>query len=135
MRAFGLISTLLVAAIGMGVYMHFLKQDSPGPGMVATQAISLTGVQTDLMSIAQAERMYYAQNGSYTDLPTLASNGTMNIARTGRDGYTYSVDPSANGFIATARYTAPPLDVPAGVTPPHFPTISVDQTMEIHQGD
>ena len=119
----------------MGVYMHFLKQASPGPGMVATQAISLTGVQTDLMSIAQAERMYYAQNGSYADLPTLSSNGTMNIARTSRDGYTYSVDPTANGFTAIARYTAPRLDVPAGVTPPHFPTISIDQTMEIHQGD
>jgi hypothetical protein len=135
MRAFGFVSTLLVAAIGMGVYLHFVKQASPGPGMVATQAISLTGVQSDLLAIAQAERTYYAQNGSYADLPTLMSNGTMNIARTGRDGYTYSVDPSANGFTATAHYTAPPLDVPAGVTPPHFPTISIDQTMEIHQED
>ena len=41
-------------------------------------------------SIAQAERMYYTQNGSYADLPTLSSTGTMNITRTSRDGYTYS---------------------------------------------
>lgn len=131
----GLISLLIVSAIGMGFYMYTLKQASPGPGMVATQAISLTGVQMDLTAIAQAERTYYAQNGSYADLETLTSKGTMNIARTSRDGYTYSVEPSENGFTATARYTAPPLDVPKGVTPPRFPTISIDQTMEIHQSD
>jgi hypothetical protein len=131
----GLASLLIVAAIGMGLYMYTLKQASPGKGMVATQAISLTGVQMDLTAIAQAERMYFAQNGSYADLPTLASTGTMNITRTSRDGYSYSVEPSGDGFTATARYTAPPLDMPKGVTPPRFPTISIDQTMEIHQSD
>jgi hypothetical protein len=131
----GLISVLIVAAISMGAYVFFLKQAAPAPGMVATQAISLTGVQNDLMAIAQAERMYFAQNGSYADLATLASTGTMNITRTSRDGYTYSVEPSGNSFTATARYTAPPLDMPAGVAPPHFPTLTVDQTMEIHQSD
>src|ERR1035438_908034 len=99
----GLISLLIVAAIGMGLYMYTLKQAAPGKGMVITQNISLTGVQTDLMAIAQAERMYYAQNGSYADLETLASNGTMNITRTSRDGYTYSVEASGNGFTATDR--------------------------------
>jgi hypothetical protein len=103
--------------------------------MVATQAISTTGVQNDLVSIAQAERMYFAQNGSYTDLTTLESSGTMNIARTGRDGYTYSVDSSGSTFTVTARYTAPPPEMPAGVTPPHFPSYTVDQSMEVHQGD
>ena len=131
----GLISLLIVAAIGVGAYLFFLKQAAPGPGMVATQAISLTGVQNDLVAIAQAERMYFTQNGSYTDLPTLASSGTMNITRTSRDGYTYSVEPSGNSFIVTARYTAPPPEMPAGVAPPRFPTFTIDQTMEIHQGN
>jgi len=131
----GLISLLIVAAIGMGFYMYTLKQAAPGQGMVATQAISLTGVQMDLTAIAQAERMYYAQNGSYADLGTLASSGTMNITRTSRDGYTYSVEPSGNSFTATARYSAPPVEMPKGVDPPRFPTISIDQTMQIHQSD
>jgi len=130
-----LISLMVTAAIGMGIYLYYLKQTAPAPGMVATQAISLTGVKNDLVAIAQAERMYYAQNGSYADLPTLTSTGTMNISRTSRDGYTYSVEPSGNSFTATAQYTAPPADNPAGVTPPHFPTLSIDQTMEIHQGE
>jgi spore coat protein U-like protein len=131
----GLITILLVAVISVGAYLFFLKQAAPGPGMVATQAISVTGVKNDLISIAQAERMYFAQNGSYTDLATLASSGTMNITRTSRDGYTYSVEPSGEGFTAAARYTAPPLEMPAGVAPPHFPTFTVDQSMEVRQGD
>jgi len=59
--------------------------------MVVTQNISVVGVKNDLVARA-GERMYYTQNGSYADLPTL-THGTMNIARTSRDGYTYSVLP------------------------------------------
>jgi Type IV minor pilin ComP, DNA uptake sequence receptor len=133
--ATGVISLLVTAVLGVGIYLYFLKKAAPGPGMVATQAISVTGVKNDLISIAQAERMYYVQNGSYADLATLASSGTMNITRTSRDGYTYSVDSSETGFTVTARYTATPLEMPPGVAPPRFPTISVDQTMEVHQDD
>jgi Type IV minor pilin ComP, DNA uptake sequence receptor len=131
----GMIGLLVTAAIGIGIYMYTLKQAAPGPGMVVTQNISITGVKNDLVSIAQAERMYYTQNGSYTDLTTLASSGTMNITRTSRDGYTYSVDSSGNGFTVTATYTPPPVENPAGVTPPHFPTYTIDQSMEVHQID
>jgi hypothetical protein len=131
----GLIGIMVTAAIGLGIYMYTLKQAAPGPGMVVTQNISVVGVKNDLIAIAQAERMYYTQNGSYTDLSTLSSSGTMNITRTNRDGYTYSAAPSGNAFTVTATYTAPPVSNPAGVTPPHFPTFTIDQTMEVHQGD
>jgi Tfp pilus assembly protein PilE len=131
----GLVSLLAVAAIGLGIYMYSLKQMAPAPGMVVTQNISIVGVKNDLVAIAQAERMYYTQNGSYADLPTLSSTGTMNIARTNRDGYEYSAQASPNGFTVTATYTAPPVPNPAGVTPPHFPTYTVDQTMEVHEGN
>jgi Tfp pilus assembly protein PilE len=131
----GLIGLMIVAAISVGAYMMFLKQAAPEPGMVATQAISVTGVKNDLVAIAQAERMYYVQNGSYADLDTLQTSGTMNIARSSRDGYTYSVEPSGSGFTATARYTAPPPEMPKGVAPPRFPTLTIDQTMEIRQSD
>jgi hypothetical protein len=131
----GMIGLLISAAVGLGIYMYTLKQAAPGPGMVVTQNISIVGVKNDLIAIGQAERMYYAQNGSYADLPTLTSSGTMNLTRTSRDGYTYSVEPSGSTFTATATYTAPPIDNPAGVALPHFPTYTIDQTMEIHQGD
>jgi hypothetical protein len=129
------ISLMVTAALSLGIYMYFLKQAAPGPGMVVTQQINLTGVQNDLVAIAQAERMYYVQNGAYADLTTLATTGTMNITRTSRDGYTYTVEPSGENFTVTATYTAPPIPVPAGVTPPHWPTMTIDQTMEVHQID
>jgi len=132
---FGVLGLLITAAVGLGIYSYTLKQAAPAPGMAVTQNISLTGVKTDLLSIAQAERMYYTQNGSYANLQTLSTEGTMNIARTSRDGYTYSAEPSGNTFTITATYTAPPVSNPTGVTPPHFPTFTIDQTMEVHQID
>lgn len=129
-----MVGLIISAAIGLGIYMYTLKQAAPGPGMVVTQNISIVGVKNDLISIAQAERMYYAENSSYTDLATLNSTGAMSIMRTSRDGYTYAVETSGSGFTVTATYT-PPIAAPAGVTPPHFPTYSIDQTMEVHQED
>lgn len=131
----GLIGLLVTAAIGLGIYMYTLKQAAPAHDMVVTQNISIVGVKNDLIGIAQAERMYYTQNGTYTDLSTLSSTGTMNISRTSRDGYTYSAVPSGGTFTVTATYSAPPVSNPAGVTPPHFPTFTIDQTMEVHQID
>jgi len=130
----GLIGLLVIAGIGLGIYMYSLKQMAPAQGMVVTQNISVVGVKNDLVAIAQAERMYYVQNGSYADLPTLASSGTMNITRTSRDGYTYSAVPSGSTFIVTATYTPPPVANPAHVTPPHFPTFSIDHTMQVPKG-
>jgi hypothetical protein len=131
----GLAALLVATALALGIYMYTLKQASPVPGTAVTQNIDFTGVKNDLVAIAQAERMYYTQNGSYADLPTLTSTGTMNLARTSRGGYTYSAAPAGNSFTVTATYTAPPVANPAGVTPPRFPTFTIDQTMEVHQGD
>jgi hypothetical protein len=59
----------------------------------------------------------------------------MNISRTSRDGYTYSAAPSGDAFTVTATYTAPAVNNPTGVTPPHFPNFAIDQSMEVHQLD
>ena len=126
-----MIGLLLAALIAIGAYYYFLKRAAPAPGMVATQAISTTGVEMDLNSIAQAERMYYAQNGSYADMDQLTSSGTLNIVRTGRDGYTYSIETEQNGFTVTARH--PEVRASEGVAPPRFPVISVDQNMQFRE--
>lgn len=134
-----LVSTLVVAVVALGIYYYFLKQAAPAPGTAVTQQISLTGVQMDLLSIAQAERAYNAQNGGYASLDLLASSGSLAMPRSGRDGYTYSIATSASGFTATATYTAPPPPPPpAGqpvAIPLHYPSMWVDQTMQVHQGD
>jgi hypothetical protein len=130
-----LISLVLTAAIGLGVYYFYLKSAAPAPGRVATQAITTTGVQMDLVAIAQAERVYFAQNGSYGTLDQLTSNGAMNITRTERDGYTYSADPSSNGFVVTASH--PDVPAPAGspASTLHYPTLSIDQNMQVQQNN
>jgi len=77
MRA--LIGLILAVVVGFLVYKFYFAQVQPeGPGTTATQAISLTGVKNDLNAIAQAERQYQAQNGSYATLDELI----------GRDGIT-----------------------------------------------
>lgn len=128
MRMVGL---LLAALIGLGIYYYFLKQAAPAPGQSPVQTISTVGVEMDLNAIAQAERMYFAQNGSYADLDQLTSSGTMNLTRTSRDGYTYSVDAGANGFTVTARHAETPAS--NGVAPLHYPSLSIDQTMQLRQ--
>ena len=128
MRMIGL---LFAALIALGIYYLYLKQAAPAPGMLATQAITTTGVEMDLNAIAQAERSYFAQNGSYADLDQLTSSGSLTMARSGRDGYTYSIETSGNGFTVSAHHAEGPA-VP-GAPPLHYPAISIDQTMQMHQ--
>ena len=128
MRMIGL---LFAALIAIGAYYYFMKQAAPGPGMVATQAITTTGVEMDLNAMAQAERTYFAQNGSYADLDRLTSSGALSMARSGRDGYTYSIETSGNGFTVTASHADPPAS--SGAAPLHYPAVSINQSMQIHR--
>jgi hypothetical protein len=130
-----LASLLLVALIALGAYFYLLKRAAPGAGMVATQAISTTGVEMDLTAIAQAERTYFAQNGSYASLGELTSSGALTMARTGRDSYEYSIETSAGGFTVTARHQGASAALANGAAPPHYPALSIDQTMQVRQSD
>ena len=132
-----IISLVVVAGIALGGYAYYLKNATPmtGHGQVVTQNISTVGVEMDLNAIAQAERQYFAQNGSYASLDQLTSGSTMNVPAGGRDGYSYAVQAASDGFVVTATHP----DIPAGVTQGsqaiHYPTISVDQSMEVRQSD
>jgi len=130
-----LVALVLAALIAMGVYSVYLKRAAPGPGQVATQAISTTGVQMDLNAIAQAQRLYFAQNGVYASLDQLISGGAMNLSRAGRDGYTYTIETSPTGFLVTASRPDIPAGVIQGSQAIHYPTFSIDQSMQIRQGD
>jgi hypothetical protein len=129
---FGLLSLVVVLAIALGGYYFYLKHAQPaGTGINPQQTISLMGVQNDLLAIAQAERAYFALHGSYASLGELTSSGALTVSRSGRDGYEYRVETTANGFLAIARHYRQP-----GASPSlRYPTITVDQTMQIHQSD
>lgn len=123
---------LVAAALALGIYYFYLKSlPAADRGTLATQSISLTGVKNDLIAIAQAERLYVAQNGSCAGMDTLTSSGALSATKSGRDGYTYAVDCSGVNF----RITASHRPAQAGTPSVHYPTMSVDQTMEIHQID
>lgn len=121
-----LVGLLVVLVIGYFIYRSFIMQSLPKEegGGTPVSAISTTGVKNDLIAIAQAERSYFAEHGSYASLSELTSSGAMTMTRSGRDGYTYSVDTQAGGFTVTARYSGPLTPPPSG--------FMIDQSMEVH---
>ena len=122
-----LIAVLVAAAAAFGIYHYYFKSmPTTDEGTAPTQAISLTGVRSDLLQIAQAERTYIATNGHCASLSELISSNTLSIPRTERDGYTYSVDCSGNDFTATARH----LPAPAG-SPIRYPNLAIDANMQV----
>ena len=120
---------LVSSALLLGAYAFYLKKlPTTDSGTAAAQAISLTGVRTDLLQIAQAERAYVASNGSCAALPDLISSNMLVMSRSERDGYSYSVECSGGEFNAVARH-AP---APAG-SPIRYPNLAVDQNMQVHE--
>ncbi len=123
MRSLGsIISILVVAVIGLLVYKFYFTQSSSTGAATPAQTINVVGVKNDLLAIAQAERNYQAEHNSIASLDELVSSGEMSIKKTGRDGYTYDVESSGDGFRVTARCSA----TAAGCT-----NYVVDQTMEV----
>jgi hypothetical protein len=127
MRA--LVAILVACAVAFGVYHYSLKKmPTTDEGTAATQAPSLVGVREDLILIAHAENGYIAQNGHCVSLDELTSSGALAMSRPERDGYTYSIACSGGEFTVTGRH-AP---APAG-SPIRYPTLAIDQVMEVHE--
>src|SRR6266567_4129434 len=123
----GLAVILVAAAILFGAFhYYFQKMPTTDEGTAPTQAIALTGVRSDLLQIAQAERAYIALNGRCVSLDELASSDSLSIPRTERDGYSYSIECSGTQFKATARH----LPAPEG-SPIRFPNLAIDVNLQI----
>jgi hypothetical protein len=125
MRGLGsLISLLVVALIVAFVYKFYFSQQSAETGAATpVQTIDIVGVKNDLVAIAQSERIYQAQHGSYASLDDLVSSGAMNMAKPGRDGYTYEAETSESGFRIVAHCPT--------ATSPGCSNYAIDQTMEV----
>jgi hypothetical protein len=125
MRALAVI--LVAAAILFAVYHFYLKKmPTTDEGTAPTQAISLTGVRSDLLQIARAERSYMALNGHCATLDELISSNSVTMSRPERDGYTYSVECSGADFTATARHAPAPEGSPI-----RYPNFAIDQNMQV----
>jgi hypothetical protein len=127
MRA--LAGLLAAVAVAFGVYYFYLKKmPSTDEGTAPTQAISLTGVRSDLLQIAQAERGNIALNSKCVSLEELISSGALTVSRKERDGYTYEVNCSGSDFEVVAEH-------PAAAAGPgiHYPKLAIDGTMTVRE--
>jgi hypothetical protein len=117
----------LVIALGIG-YFIFKAQYTTGPvgGAPPKEQIDVVGVRSDLLAIAQAERMYLASNGTYVSLEQLQKDGGLTFSGTNRRGYDYVAEVDDGQHF---RITATPVD-PAKA---NWPTLSIDENMQITQ--
>jgi hypothetical protein len=127
MRA--LLVLVVSAALLVGAYYFYLKKlPTTDEGTAPTQAISLTGVRSDLLQIAQAERTFIAANGNCAPLSELLSSNTLAMTRSERDGYVYTVECSSSEFNAVARHAPAPPGSPI-----RYPNLAIDQNMQVHE--
>ncbi len=126
MKAAGAILGLMLAvAVSYFVYKY---EFSSGPAQVASpaQAIDVTGVKSDLLAIGQAERAYLASKGSYASLDQLQQDGDLNFSGADRRGYHYDATTEDGTHF---KITATPTDLAKH----DWPTLSIDETMQIQQ--
>jgi hypothetical protein len=101
-RAFGFVGTIIVMAVGMYLYSIQLKNVStPGGGSSPAGTANLVGVKNDLISIANAERGYYATEQKYASLDELIAGKYITIEKQ-RPPYTYDAESTSSGFRVTA---------------------------------
>lgn len=122
-RLFSFISILLVLAAGMYMYSRQAQTSSAAAGANNPKAaINITGVRSDLITIAQAERGYFALEGKYASLDELMSSRSLTIARQ-RPPYSYEVETSASSFrVIATRSGAEDSGTPS--------QLSVDENMQ-----
>lgn len=121
-RILGFVGLMMAMAIGMYVYSKQVESASGVSGAATPQAAAnITGVKNDLISIANAERGYFASEARYGSLDELIAGKYITISAE-RPPYVYEVSTTSSGFLVTATRTTP--GAPA--------QLSVDETMQIH---
>jgi hypothetical protein len=127
-RLFGFLSVVIVLAIGLYLYSRQVQSSSaPAGANTPKAAITITGVRNDLVSIASAERRYFASEGKYVSLDELISTNYVTVSRQ-RPPYTYTVQISSGGFRVVATRSA---DDTSGAPA----QLSVDENMEVQTSE
>ena len=111
--------------VGATVYYLYTFQFSRVEGGAPPgRQIDVVGVRSDLIALAQSERIFLATNGVYGTLEQLQKSGNMGSTGTRRRGYVYEAEiDGARHFRIVAR--------PADPSGPEQPILSIDETMQI----
>ena len=127
-RVFGFLSVVVVLGVGMYIYSRQAQSSSAAAGANSPKAaVNITGLKSDLISIATAERRYYASEGKYASFDELISSNYITVARQ-RPPYSYEVETSSSGFRVVATRSG---DNSSG-TPAR---LSVDENMEFQTSE
>ena len=124
-----LVGILVFVAVAFGIFYFATKRmPTTDSGTAPTQAISLTGVRKDLLSIAEAERSNLALNSHCVSADELISTGSLTMTKPERDGYTYEVQCSGDSgeFKVVARHAPAPEGSPI-----RYPTLAIDRNMQV----
>lgn len=124
-RVFGFVGLLIVLGAGMYIYkQEIVATSAPGGATANPRAtIDVTGVRSDLIAIASAERRHFASDGQYVDISELISKGDISMQTPSRGPFSYSSSVTDSGFTITATY--------GGNDPGAPKSLSIDETMQI----
>ena len=120
-----IVGLVIVVAI---IWFVIKAQYSQGPAGAhpPAETINVVGVKSDLLAIAQAERMYMASHGSYVSVDELQQDGSITFSGANRRGYSYTAEvDDGQHFKITAKPTDPAKS--------SWPTLSIDETMQVTQ--
>ena len=126
MKAGGMIVGLVIVVAIIWFVMKSQFSQGPAGTQPPAETINVVGVKSDLLAIAQAERMYLASHGSYVSVNELQQDGSITFSGENRRGYSYTAEvDDGQHFKITARPSDP---AKAG-----WPTLSIDELMQVTQ--
>jgi hypothetical protein len=118
---------VLLLALGIGYYIYSQQVRQASVARPLVQQNNLIGIRSDLLSIAQAERLYMAANGRYGIVDELRRSGYLNhFPEDERRGYRIVAEPDGASHF---RVTATPVDL----SRTDLPLVSIDETLQILQ--
>jgi Tfp pilus assembly protein PilE len=120
----GLVGVVIV--LGIGYYIVKTQLQHLAGGAPPQQVIDVAGVKADLLAIAQAERIYLANHGSFASLDQLQQEGSLSFSGSSHRGYSYAADVDDGQHF---KITAAPSD-PAKRG---WPTLAIDEAMQVTQ--
>jgi len=126
MKALGSILALVIVLAIIWFVMKSQFSQGPTGGQPPVEVIDVVGVKSDLLAIAQAERIYMANHGAYASVDELRQDGGITFSGANRRGYSYTAEVDGGQHF---KITATPSD-PAKA---NWPTLSIDETMEVTQ--